>query len=205
MVETNLADYSSPLMKLPHQPHPMTRPTSPFNQRGSPLEQSRTAQANTYQDSTPKKTIPKINQAPVQNRLLAIMSHTTRYAFKGESRLSADAGVSKSAICRLVNGQSTPSFPLVVALTRALERHLKRALDPREVISVDGTYPTASVCELCGCRGCLPAQAYDEENRLKPGWKNIQPGQWSALIYNNDQEEDKSNSNHTLIQAKEEL
>jgi hypothetical protein len=126
----------------------------------------------------PQVGTPKINQAPVSNRLLAIMAHTTRYAFKGESRLASDAGISKSALCRLVNGQSTPSFPLVIAVTRALERHLKRAIDPREIVSIDGSYPTASVCALCGCKGCLPAEAYDEENRIRLEWRDVKPGQW---------------------------
>ena len=161
---------------------PSPRQCNPIYYAASPAEQSVT---NPSQTSIPhvdgaKFRTPKVNQIPVQNRLLAIMAHTTRYAFKGESRLAADAHISKSALCRLVNGQSTPSFPLVVALTRALERHLKRVIDPREVVSIDGTYPTASVCELCGCKGCLPAEAYDAENRLKPEWKDVRPGQWSS-------------------------
>jgi len=107
------------------------------------------------------------------------MAHTTRYAFKGESRLAADAGVSKSAVCRLINGQSSPSFVLVCALTKALEKQLKRALDPRELISCDGTYPTLSVCQLAGCKGCLPQAAYDEHDNLRPEFRGVQPGQWS--------------------------
>jgi transcriptional regulator with XRE-family HTH domain len=124
-------------------------------------------------------SISKINACQVHNRILALMTHTTRYAFKGESRLAADAGVSKSAVSRLVNGQSTPSYPLVVAITRALEQQLKRPLDPRDIVSVDGTYPTSSACTLAGCKGCLPDEAYDEQNNLKPQYRTIQPGQWS--------------------------
>lgn len=127
---------------------------------------------------------PKINTDAVHNRILALMAHTSRYAFKGESRLANDAGVSKSAVCRLLNGQSSPSFALVSALTHALEPHLQRGLqgkrlDPHELISLDGTYPTASACELAGCKGCLPAEAYDEEGRLRPECKDMKPGQWS--------------------------
>jgi transcriptional regulator with XRE-family HTH domain len=117
----------------------------------------------------------------VYNRILALMAHTTRYAFKGESRLAFDAGVSKSAVCRLVNGQSSPSFVLVVRLTQVLERQLGKALDPRDLISLDGTYPTPSVCQLAGCYGCLPAQAFDEEDNLKTEFKDIKPGQWSVM------------------------
>ena len=109
------------------------------------------------------------------------MAHTTRYAFKGESRLATDAGVSKSAVSRLLNGLSSPSFALVSALTKALSKRLNRPLDPHEMLSFDGNYPTPSICELCGCKGCLPAEAYDEENQIKLGWKGIAPGQWSVL------------------------
>lgn len=107
------------------------------------------------------------------------MTHTRRYAFRGESRLADDAGISRAALNRLVRGTSSPSFVHVVALTQALERALGRSLDPREVVSLDGSYPTASVCELCSCRGCLPAEAYDEENRLRPEFKDVKPGHWS--------------------------
>jgi transcriptional regulator with XRE-family HTH domain len=120
----------------------------------------------------------RINEAPVQNRLLGIMLHTTRYAFKGESRLATDAGVSKSAVSRLINGHCTPSYPLVAALTLALERQLGQPLDPREVVSLDGSYPTASVCQLCGCKGCLPDAAYDEFDQVRPQYRHLQPGQW---------------------------
>lgn len=123
----------------------------------------------------------KINTAQVYNRILSLMAHTTRYAFKGETRLAADARVSKSAVSRLLNGKSSPSFALVVAITHALEKHLGRSLDPREVISMDGTYPTASACELAGCKGCLPSEAYDENNLLKEQYQHIRPGHWSVL------------------------
>lgn len=116
---------------------------------------------------------------PVRNRIGAVMAHTRRYAFRGESRLADDAGISRAALNRLVRGRSSPSFVHVVALTQALERALGRSLDPREVISLDGIYPTVSVCQLCGCRGCLPAEAYDEENRIRPEFKDVKPGQWS--------------------------
>ena len=130
------------------------------------------------------RLIPKVNTSQVHNRILALMAHTNRYAFKGESRLAHDAGVSKSAVCRLLNGQSSPSFALVSSITKALEPHLQRGLegrrlDPHELISLDGTYPTASACQLAGCKGCLPAEAYDEHNRLKPEFRDMKPGQWS--------------------------
>jgi transcriptional regulator with XRE-family HTH domain len=118
----------------------------------------------------------------VHNRILEIMAHTTRYAFKGESRLAADAGVSKSAVCRLVNGESSPSFAVVTALTGVLEKQVGKTLDPRELISFDGTYPTASVCELVDCRGCLPAEAYDEDDTLRPEFQGVRPGERPAVL-----------------------
>jgi len=63
-----------------------------------------------------------IQSRQVFNRIFAIMAHTTRYAFKGESRLASDAGVSKSAVCRLLSGKSSPSFVLVALLAQALQQ-----------------------------------------------------------------------------------
>lgn len=120
----------------------------------------------------------KINSHLLHNRIMALMAHTTRYAFQGETRLARDAGVSKSAVCRLLSGQSSPSFALVVSITREIEKRLGRALDPRDLISLDGCYPTASACELAGCRGCLPPEAYDRHNCLRPEYKDVKPGQW---------------------------
>lgn len=116
----------------------------------------------------------------LQNRLHALMAHTTRYAFKGETRLAEDAGVSKSAVSRLANGLSSPSFIVISAITRALEKQLKRRLDPRDIVSFDGSYPTPSPCAVCGCSGCLPDEAYDENDTLKAEFRTVQPGHWPA-------------------------
>lgn len=152
----------------------------------APMSPSTLAVKNTALFNAPSEIVKKHSQPPqekinalqLHNRILALMAHTTRYAFKGETRLAQDAGVSKSAVCRLLNGKSSPSFALVVAVTKALEKRLGRPLDPRELISLDGSYPTASACELAGCRGCLPVEAYDENNVLKPEFKDVKPGQW---------------------------
>lgn len=143
-------------------------------------------------------TPSKINVSQAHNRILALMAHTSRYAFKGESRLAVDAGVSKSAVCRLLNGQSSPSFALVSAITKVLEKHLQgglqgKRLDPHELISFDGTYPTPSACELAGCKGCLPAEAYDEYNNLKPQYRNVKPSQWSVTAHAGSGEQRQTN------------
>lgn len=104
------------------------------------------------------------------------MEHIPVYSFQGQARLAADAGVSRSAVSRLVAGKAAPSFAIAVAVTAALEKRLGRRLDPRELVSFDGTYPTASVCVLCGCRGCLPEAAYDAECRLKPEFRTLVSG-----------------------------
>jgi DNA-binding phage protein len=116
----------------------------------------------------------------LDNRLRAVMSHTIRYAFKGETRLAQDAGVSRSALNRLINGQSSPSFVLVCALAEALSKRLKRRIEPCELVSCDSTYPTRYVCVLSGCTGCLPGEAYDEEGNLRSEYSHIKPGQWST-------------------------
>lgn len=100
------------------------------------------------------KAPEKINTVYLENRIAEVMAHTTRYAFKGTSRLASDAGVSKSAVCRLLNRNSSPSYALVVAITHALEKQVKCPLDPRDLVSLGSSYLTRSTCELVGCRGC---------------------------------------------------
>lgn len=116
----------------------------------------------------------------LHNRLRAVMTHTVRYAFKGETRLAEDTGISRSSINRLINGQTSPSFALVCALSQSLSKELGRRIEPCELVSCDGSYPTQFVCELCSCKGCLPSQAYDENDNRRPEYAHIQPGQWST-------------------------
>ncbi len=131
--------------------------------------------------------VPQLDPpAIVQNRLPAIMAHTFWYAFEPQARLAKDAGVSRSTVSRLITGKINPSFRLVQAITSALTKRLNDTmdvpmtapLDPREVFSTDGYYPTASVCELAGCSGCLPEEAYDRHNVRKPEYRRMKPGDW---------------------------
>jgi hypothetical protein len=117
---------------------------------------------------------PPINAHPVHNRIRAFMEHSTAYAFMGEVRLAKDCGVSCAAISRLLAGKSSPSFALLVRITQAFERQFKHALDPREIVSLDGDYPTPTVCEIVGCRGCTPQSAWNDDDTLKPGIGNLQ-------------------------------
>lgn len=132
---------------------------------------------------------------PVQNhplspilhtRLREVMAHTSRYAFKGEARLAADAGVSKSAINRLINKKASSTYWVVLAVTQALEKVLKRSFDPRELVSLDGAYPTGSTCKLVGCRGCQPSEAYDEKGNVRPDFRHLKPGEWALFPSSRD-------------------
>ena len=116
----------------------------------------------------------------IYNRLAAVMLHIPWYTFHGQVRLANDAGVSPSNVCRLLAGQSVPSFPIACAITEAMELRLGKKLDMRELISLDGSYLTPNVCHLVGCRGCLPAFAYNEESdTLLPEFRSVRPGTWS--------------------------
>ena len=116
------------------------------------------------------------------NRIAAVMDHTNRYAFKGQARLAQDAGVSKSAVSRIISGQSSPSFAVMSAITQALEKGLGRSLDPRELISYAGRFSTFSICKLVGCRGCLPAFMFDADGCRKPEYRHVRPGEWSGAV-----------------------
>jgi transcriptional regulator with XRE-family HTH domain len=117
------------------------------------------------------KDLP-INTHPVHNRIRSLMEHSTRYAFMGEARLAQDCGVSCAAISRLMSGKSSPSFALVVKIAQAFEQQFKKRIDPREIVSIDGSYPTASVCQLVGCKGCTPQAAWNDNDVLKPEYRN---------------------------------
>ena len=121
----------------------------------------------------------KVFPPRVYNRIAAILEHIPYYSFQGQVRLARDAGVSKSAVSRLLSEQTAPSFAVALAVTTALETRLGRKLDPRELLSLDGHFPTPSVCDLCGCRGCLPSRAYNPDNTLRPEFRHVAAGAWS--------------------------
>jgi transcriptional regulator with XRE-family HTH domain len=108
------------------------------------------------------------------------MAHTTRYAFMGAARLAADAGISKSALSRLMTGKSSPSYEVVHAVTAAMEKSLRRPVDPRDLVAADGMYPTRFVCDAVGCKGCLPDLAYDADGNRKPEFQHLQSGRWTG-------------------------
>lgn len=91
----------------------------------------------------------------LQNRIGDAMQHSKRYAFRPQARLSRDSRVSASSVSKILSGKSQPSYRSAVRLTAALERAFGISIDPRELVTVPGVpYPTASLCELVGCKGC---------------------------------------------------
>ena len=125
----------------------------------------------------PRVTLQK--HQPVQNRVRVLLVHIPKLSIRGQARLAAEVGVSRSTISRLVGGRINPSYRLARGVTDALEKMLNRPLDMREVFSTDGTYLTPSGCALCRCTGCLPDEAYDPEGNLRPQWRGQRPGDWS--------------------------
>jgi hypothetical protein len=107
------------------------------------------------------------------------MAHSYRYAFEGVKRLAEDTGVSLSTMKRLLRGETNPSYRLIQSITAALSADLGTRLDPRELFSSDGTYPTPSACALCACGGCMPEEAWDARGNLRPEYRDMKPSTWS--------------------------
>ena len=131
------------------------------------------------------------------------MDHIQAYYFDGPTHLAQDAGISHSALSRLLHGQSSPSYALVWAITKALERRLHRTINPCDLVSMDGSYSTASVCKLVGCVGCLPKMIYDSEGKILPAYLNVCRGKWSVSVSASgtrlevlDKESDREPSTH---------
>lgn len=120
----------------------------------------------------PRRRLP-VNMLLVENRIRSFMEHSTRYAFMGEARLAKDCGVSDASICRLLVGYSSPSFAMLCKLTHAFEKEFKKRIDPRELAAIDGKYPTPSVCDITGCKGCTPQAAWNADDTMKPEYSQL--------------------------------
>lgn len=103
------------------------------------------------------------------NRVTAIMLHSSRYSCVPTSRLAADSGVAKSTISKLLHGRANPLYSTAARVVKCLEAQTGLVLDPREVFSLDGHYPTEFVCALVGCPGCTPDIAYDPTTTKSAG------------------------------------
>jgi len=128
---------------------------------------------------------PKQVFGPTINRISDVMAHTTRYAFQGVPRLARDAGIHRTTLSRVIYGKSNPFSQTVGRIASALERELKRPIDPRELFAVDGEFPTRYTCDLVGCRGCLPEAATDEFGNRKFAYQGVMPGRWVTSAFPN--------------------
>lgn len=116
----------------------------------------------------------------VTNRLRAVLLHVPYFTIEGYARLARECGVVRSTISRLVRGKSLPTYDFARRITQVLSQYWGKPLDMRELFTTDGTYPTASVCDLMDCKGCFPPEAWNEStDTLRPKWRYLKPGEWS--------------------------
>lgn len=121
-----------------------------------------------------------LKQQRPHNRIAAVMVHSHRYCFKGLSRLSADCGVSVSAISRLLAGKTSPTYTLVAKIAESLEVELGKPISVRELVSPTGEYPTPWVCQLCGCPGCTPPAKESRDPEIRLAFQDVKPGFWTG-------------------------
>ena len=118
----------------------------------------------------------------LHNRIAAIMLHIRRYDSQSIARLAEDSGVSRSEVSRLLRGEVNPSYVIVERIHLCLEKHTGRRLNLREIVSGTGEYPTAYVCDLMKCKGCLPAYAFNEVGDRLPAYHDWKGGRWSGNV-----------------------
>lgn len=119
-------------------------------------------------------------ECTIFTRLPAILDHIPYYSFQGQARLASDVGTSRSTINRLIHNKCVPSFALVFGIQKALAMRLGRCIAIEEWLSLDNSWPTASICALLNMPPCLPEQAYTADGSLKPAFKDIKPGTWTV-------------------------
>jgi len=123
----------------------------------------------------------KTEQKPnSHNRIFALMLHSSRYSERGAARLARDAGIGRTTLWRMIHGLESPYVATALKVIKCLEFNLGRKLHFKEVFSEDGKYAQKSVCRLAGCRGCLPAQAFDSNNNRRVSWASVKPGHWTG-------------------------
>ena len=117
--------------------------------------------------------------AALRNRLAAIMLHAERYTVKGMTRLAEDAGVTLSGLCKVAKGNRQPTYLLVTRVVGALEQQLGVTIDPRDIFTEDESYLTKHPCSVCGCRGCLPPWAFDDDDNTVEAFIGVPAGAWT--------------------------
>ena len=118
----------------------------------------------------------------VQNRVAGVLQHIPAYYFSPQKGLAKDTGLSRSAVSRILNGETCPLGNAMLSISAALGRRLGKHIDPSELFSLDGTYPTPYICSLVGCPGCLPEGICDPECRVQTEYAHIEPGKWSLPL-----------------------
>ena len=108
----------------------------------------------------------------IHNRLEEVVCHSNWFLQCPRARLAHASGVSRATMLRLFAHQITPTFPVIWKITRAVEKHFAqeldgKPLDPRELFSLDGAYPTPSACTLIGCPGCKTAHAIRQKQAYR--------------------------------------
>ena len=141
----------------------------------------------------------------LHRRIWAIMVHVPRYQSFGPSRLARDSGLARSTVTRFLSGESTPSVYMVLALLSAIEKQMGRHIDLRELISIDGNYPTPSACKLMGCKGCLPPEAHNRDCTTKPEYSHMKGGEWSVISADETEIADSLPSPGTHVPEKQTL
>ena len=114
------------------------------------------------------------------NRLSFVLVHVPWYSIEGQARLATDTFLSQATVSRIICGINNASTGAQSAIADAISYRLKIPIVPCELFSPSGFYPTMSCCQLCGCTGCLPPWAWDEDtDELLPAWEFVTPGVWS--------------------------
>jgi transcriptional regulator with XRE-family HTH domain len=124
------------------------------------------------------------------------MSHASRYQWHGITRLSADTGIHRTTLTRIIKGTVVPTVQSAARIAEALERDLGHRVDPRDLFAEEGRFPHRFTCDLVdGCRGCLPDIATDEFGDRKKSYEGIEPGKWVTSRYPRGYEVTKGGGN----------
>ena len=106
------------------------------------------------------------------------MLHIPWYSIQGKARLAEDTLLSAMTTTRAIAGDRVQTETMQV-ITEAIADRFGQTIALEEIFSTDSTYPTECVCELMGCPGCLPPEAWDNErDELRDTWRDTKPSQW---------------------------
>ena len=123
-----------------------------------------------------------LHRANTVNRFAAVLCHIPAYNGRYLSKLSADTGIAKYTLRRIIGGEVEPHPLHVLSLWKAICREMKRPLPLSELIVPKGKrFRTRYPCELFNCH-CYPPWARDESDRLKSEYSAISPGTWTYQV-----------------------